>query len=219
MPTEAETLRMESRRHTARWAAFFLFSLLLAGDGNLQGNHSPWDKGDASRYPPEKIQLPPYLLDTSERRKGMSNYLAEITFYDDQVRQILDLLEKHDFVENTIVMLSSEQGNSMPFAKWTLYDNGLQTAMIVRWPGKIAPGSKSDALIEYVDAVPTLLDAIEVDPVAELDGESFLPVLLGTAARHKDYVFGIMTTKGIINGSDSYGTEVSEIERIGSSSI
>lgn len=167
--------------------------------------HSPWNKGDASRYPPESVQLPPYLADTPETRDGFSRYLAEITFYDGQVGQILDLLEKHGLVENTLVMVSSEQGNSFPFAKWTLYDAGLQTALIARWPGRVAAGSKSDAMVEYVDVVPTLLDAVGAEPLGELDGKSFLPVLLGEKDEHKEYVFGIMTTRGIINGSDSYG--------------
>jgi uncharacterized sulfatase len=167
--------------------------------------HTPWNLGDPGRYPPGKIELPPYLVDTPETRKGMSNYLAEITYYDDQVGQILDLLDKHGLRENTLVMVSSEQGNSMPFAKWTLYDNGLQTALIARWPGKIAPGSETAAMVEYVDVVPTLLDAVGAEAVGELDGKSFLPVLLGEKSEHKDYVFGIMTTRGIINGSDSFG--------------
>ncbi|MDF1741410.1 MAG: sulfatase-like hydrolase/transferase, partial [Verrucomicrobiales bacterium] len=143
--------------------------------------------------------------DTPETRSGYSKYLAEITYYDGQVGQILDLLQKHDLVENTIVMLSSEQGNSMPFAKWTLYDPGLRTALVARWPGKIAPASKTDAIVEYADVVPTLLDAVGVEPVAKMDGKSFLPVLSGSASEHKTHVFGIMTTKGIINGSDTYG--------------
>ncbi len=167
--------------------------------------HTPWNKGDSGRYPPEKIELPPYLIDTPETRDGYSKYLAEITYYDDQVGQILDLLETHDLVESTIVMLSSEQGNSMPFAKWTLYDPGLRTALVVRWPGKIEPASKTDAIVEYVDVVPTLLDAAGVKPVGEMDGKSFLSVLKGASDEHKTHVFGIMTTKGINNGSDTYG--------------
>jgi uncharacterized sulfatase len=67
-------------------------------------------------------------------REAYSNYLAEITYYDDQIGQILDLLKKHDLERNALVMVSSEQGSSMPFAKWTLYDSGLQTALIARWP-------------------------------------------------------------------------------------
>ena len=167
--------------------------------------HSPWNKGDPDRYPVDAIKLPSYLIDTPETREAMSLYLAEITYYDGQVGQILDLLDKHGFSENTLVMVSSEQGSSLPFAKWTLYDPGLGTALLARWPGKIPPGTTTEAMVEYVDVVPTLLEVAGSEPVAGLDGKSFLPVLKGEATEHKEYVFGLMTTRGINGGSDFFG--------------
>ena len=167
--------------------------------------HAPWNKGDASQYPVEKIQLPEYLPDTPAMREGFSRYLAEISYYDDQVGQILELLEKHDLASNTVVIVLSEQGNSMPFAKWTCYDSGLQSAMLVRWPGRIEAGSVSDAMVEYVDVLPTIMAIAGIeDENRVLDGRSFLPVLQGETKQHKDFVFGAMTTRGIINGNDSY---------------
>ena len=143
--------------------------------------HSPWDKGDASRYPPEDVKLPPYLADTPELRDAFSRYLAEITYYDSQVGELLAMLEKHKLAEDTLVMVVSEQGNGFPFAKWTCYDSGLQSAMIVRWPGKVAPGSVTDAMVEYVDVTPTFVDIAGGEPHESLDGKSFLPVLTGKA--------------------------------------
>ncbi len=147
--------------------------------------HSPWDKGDASKYPPEEIKLPPYFVDTPETRENMSKYLAEITYYDKQVGQCLELLEKHRLTDNTMVVCVSEQGSGLPFAKWTCYDSGLQSACIVRWPGKVA--------------------AAGADTPEVLDGRSFIPVLEGKATKHKDYVYGLHTTRGINNGSDYFG--------------
>ena len=167
--------------------------------------HSPWDKGDASVYPPGKIKLPPYIVDTPVVRENFSRYLAEITYYDGQVGEILALLNKHGLRDNTLVMVVSEQGNSFPFAKWTCYGHGLQSAMIVRWPGKVKAGAVTDALVEYTDVTPTFVDAAGGTPDPVLDGKSFLPVLTGNADRHKELTYGIMTTRGIINGSDAYG--------------
>lgn len=166
--------------------------------------HSPWDKGDASRYPPAKVKLPPYIIDTPEVRSDFSNYLAEITYYDAQVGEILKSLEKYDLVDNTLVMVVSEQGNGFPFAKWTCYDNGLQSAMIVRWPGRVPEGVVTNATVEYVDVLPTFVQAAGGQPASVLDGRSFLPVLSGETDQHKEYTYGIMTTRGIINGSDAY---------------
>lgn len=167
--------------------------------------HSPWDKGDPSRYPAEEIKLPPYFVDTPVTRQNMSKYLAEITYYDSQVGKCLELLEKHKLADNTLVMVVSEQGSGLPFAKWTCYDSGLQSACIVRWPGRVQPGSVSDAMIEYVDILPTFLAAVGAKPPQVLDGRSFVPVLDGKTNKHKDYVYGIHTTRGIINGSDYFG--------------
>ena len=175
--------------------------------------HTPWNKGDASAYPPAKVKLPPYIVDTPRVREDFSNYLAEITYYDSQVGEILALLEKHKLADNTLVMVVSEQGNAFPFAKWTCYDHGLQSAMIVRWPGKVKAGSVTDAMVEYVDVTPTFIDVAGGKPVAPVDGRSFLPVLLGKADRHKKQVFGIMTTRGINNGTDAYAIRSVREER------
>ncbi|TWT84394.1 Arylsulfatase [Planctomycetes bacterium CA13] len=167
--------------------------------------HAPWNKGDASAYPSDEVQLPPYFVDTPTTREEFSNYLAEITYYDGQVGQVLNLLKKHQLDDDTIVMVVSEQGNSFPFAKWTCYDHGLQSAMIVRWPGKIAAGAVSDAMVEYVDVLPTFLEAAGGEIPEVLDGTSMLDVLTGKTNHHKDYVFGIQTSRGIFGGPDHYG--------------
>ena len=166
--------------------------------------HSPWNKGDASRYPPADVELPPYLADTPEVRDAFSRYLAEITYYDDQVGQLLSLLKKHNREQDTLVVVVSEQGNSFPFAKWTCYDSGLQSAMLVRWPGKVMPGTTTDAMLEYVDVTPTFVEVAGGKQDPSLDGKSFVDVLTGKAIQHKKHVFGLMTTKGIINGNASY---------------
>jgi uncharacterized sulfatase len=147
------------------------------------------------------VKLPPYIADTPEQRDEFSRYLAEITYYDGQVGEILALLDKYKLADNTLVMVVSEQGNAFPFAKWTCYDAGLRSAMIVRWPGKIKPGTKSDAMVEYTDVCPTFVEAAGGTPDPLLDGKSMLPVLRGETNKHKDFVYGIMTTKGIINGT------------------
>jgi len=167
--------------------------------------HSPWDKGDPSAYPPATLELPPVLVDSPDTREGFSKYLAEITYFDSQVGELLAQLDKSAHRDNTVVIVLSEQGNSFPFAKWTCYDAGLQSGCIVRWPGQVAPGTVSDALVEYIDVVPTFLEAAGLPRPAVLDGRSFLPVLTGTARTHKTHVFGLQTTRGINRGSPHYG--------------
>jgi len=167
--------------------------------------HEPYTKGDPSVYPPAELTLPPVLVDTPETREAFSKYLAEVTYFDSQVGELVALIDQAGLRENTLVMVLSEQGNSFPFAKWTCYDAGLQSACLVRWPAAVKAGSVSEALIEYVDVVPTFLEAVGMARPEVLDGRSFLPVLQGTATQHKTHVFGLQTTRGINNGSDHFG--------------
>ncbi|MHC4995249.1 MAG: sulfatase family protein [Planctomycetota bacterium] len=167
--------------------------------------HTPYDKGDASAYDPAALKLPPTWVDTPETRAQYAKYLAEITYFDAQCAALLKLLDKHGVADNTLVMAVSEQGSGFPFAKWTCYELGLTSGMIVRWPGKVKRGSRSDALVEYVDIAPTFLDAVGLPTPDTMDGRSFLGVLTGERAEHKKYTYGIHTTHGIINGSENYG--------------
>lgn len=167
--------------------------------------HSPYTKGDPGAYPPESLVLPPSWVDTPETRDAYSKYLAEITYFDAQCGVLLELLERHDVVSNTLVMVVSEQGSAFPFAKWTCYELGLASGMLVRWPGKVEAGSQSNALVEYCDVAPTFLAAAGLETPRSMEGRSFLPVLLGQQTEHKKYTFGIHTTRGIINGSEKFG--------------
>ena len=167
--------------------------------------HTPYTKGDASAYDPTKLTLPPTFVDTPNTRQEYAKYLAEITYFDSQCAALLKLLDKHDLAQNTLVMVVSEQGSGFPFAKWTCYELGLTSGMIVRWPGKVAAGSKSNALVEYVDITPTFLDAAGLETPDTMDGRSFLPVLAGENGEHKQYTFGVQTTRGIGQGSENFG--------------
>lgn len=167
--------------------------------------HTPWDKGDASLFPPDKLSLPPFFVDTKETREHFSRYLAEINYLDGQVGQMLDIIDKNGLKDNTLVIFASEQGNSFPFAKWTCYDVGVRSALIARWPGKIESGSVSEALIEYVDVTPTFIDIAGGKSPENLDGLSLLKVMKGEKDKHKEYAYSLQTTRGINNGSDHYG--------------
>ena len=153
--------------------------------------HVPWVMGDASAYPPADIKLPANLADTKLTREAFSRYLAEITYMDGQVGELLQTLEDSGRDGDTLVLFSSEQGSQFPGNKWTNWDTGVHTALIARWPGVIPAATRTDAMVQYADVLPTLLDAAGGDPVAaSLDGTSFLRVLQGETDTHRQYVYG-----------------------------
>ena len=166
--------------------------------------HSPWNTGDPGAYPPAELRIPPHLIDTPETRAALSKYYAEITYMDRQLGKCLELIDEHGEAQNTAVLWTSEQGSQLPFAKWTCYELGLHTGFVVRWPGRVEPGSVNDAMTQYVDVVPTLLEAVGGEAPEGLDGRSFLAVLEGRKETHHDHVYGVHTTRGISQGSLCY---------------
>lgn len=177
--------------------------------------HSPWTRGP--KYDPSKITIPPYLHDNATTRKALAAYYGEISMLDSQVGKLLKLLDKTGQSENTLVLFVSEQGNSFPYGgKWSLYDNGIRASTLVRWPGKIKPGSISHALVQYTDITPTLLSIAGVDPKTidtgcpdangnkGFDGADFTDVLLGKAQTFHDFVYSQHTTVGIIGFKEPY---------------
>ena len=153
--------------------------------------HVPWVMGDASAYPPAKLKLPPNLVDTPRTRQDFAAYLAEISFMDKQVGEILALVDQCGLKESTLVLFSSEQGSQFPGNKWTCWDTGLHTALAARWPGRVAAGVRSDALVHYADVLPTLVElAGGQGPVAGVDGQSFAAVLRGQKPTHRPLAYG-----------------------------
>ncbi len=164
------------------------FCLVIA----LVEPHVPWVMGDESKYAPKKVKLPPNLADTKRTREDFSRYLAEITYMDRQVGEILEVLDKSGRANDTIVLFTSEQGSQFPGCKWTNWDTGLHTALIARWPGKVARAKRTDALVQYADILPALIDAAGGKPSrSAFDGTSFLPVLLGNKSTHRKFVYGM----------------------------
>ena len=155
----------------------------------LTNAHVPWTAGDPESLDPDSFDLPPHLPNHPGVRRAFASYLAEIEDLDREIGAILDLLDEENLAENTIVMFCSEQGAQMPGAKWNLYDIGTHTGVIVRWPGVVEAGTRTDAIVQDIDVTPTLLEAVGAPVPEVLDGESFLPVLEGEADEAREYAY------------------------------
>ncbi|MEZ5300707.1 MAG: sulfatase [Verrucomicrobiales bacterium] len=177
--------------------------------------HSPWTRGP--KVDPATVKVPPYLHDNAKTRELLAAYYGEIAKFDEQVGNLMKLLDETGSAEDTLVLFVSEQGSSFPYGgKWSVYDTGIRVSAIARWPGKIAPGSRSGALVSYIDVAPTFLAAAGIDPAQidtgcpdadgarGFDGRSFLPLLRGEADSHRDLVFSQHTTVGINGYKEPY---------------
>lgn len=158
----------------------------------LNSPHMPWTVGDTSRFAPERLELPPYLVDTPETRAFMARYLAEIEVLDQQVGGTLDALEAVGKTGETLVLFTSEQGAQWPGAKWSNWEPGVRTALVARWPGRVPAAARTDAMVHYVDVLPTLVEAAGDNPAQHgFDGNSFLAALTGHSDTHREYAFSM----------------------------
>ncbi len=144
-------------------------------------------------YDPDKLKLPPYLLDTPATRRALCNYYTDVTHMDKQVGEVRAFLAKNNYTDNTLFIFTADQGAQFPFAKWSLYDAGIRTPLLIHWPGKAAAGASTDALVTLVDLLPTFIEAAGGEPFKNIDGKSFLPVITGQSKNHREEIFAAHT--------------------------
>ena len=91
---------------------------------------------------PEDVVVPPYLPDVPEVRKDLALYYDEIGRLDRYVGEVLAELDRQGVAEDTLVLFLSDNGRPFPRCKTTLYDSGIRTPLIARWPGHVGPGRR-----------------------------------------------------------------------------
>ncbi len=149
--------------------------------------HVPWPE-DVRGYDPAALPLPAGSVDTPETRGWRARYAAAVTKADDDLGAILDAV-RATLGKSTLFLFSSDHGAQWPFSKWNCYDAGIRVPLIVSWPGAVKPGTRTDAMVSWVDFLPTLLEAAGGEAPADIDGRSFLPVLRGEETDHRDRIF------------------------------
>lgn len=150
----------------------------------------------SSNFTADTVSVTRFQEDNRRTRESEARFSQAVQNCDDELAQVLSILEKYKLANDTLVLFVSDHGR---FGKWTAYDKGLNVPFMVRWPGVIKPGSRSNALVSFADVLPTMLELAGVKPVEGLDGRSFLPVLKGVETGHQDYLFGVTTNQGIID--------------------
>ncbi|MCR9293261.1 MAG: sulfatase-like hydrolase/transferase [bacterium] len=149
--------------------------------------HVPWPE-DVSGIDADKLVVPPNHVDTPTSRQWRAKYVAAIRTMDRELGKVYDAA-REVLGEDVFFLHTSDHGAQWPFGKWNLYDDGIRTPMIVAWPGKVTSGTRSDAMVSWIDVLPTMLEVAGQAPPDEIDGRSFLPVLKGQTSKHRDVIF------------------------------
>ncbi|MEM6473347.1 MAG: sulfatase [Planctomycetota bacterium] len=136
------------------------------------------------------IIVPPHLPDTPEVREDLRLYYDEIGRLDEYVGKVMGALEEQGIADDTVIIFISDNGRPFPRDKTSLYDGGIRTPWIIRWPQKIKAGQTTNSLVSSVDLAPTILKLGGGDPSAiPHEGLSFLRVLEDSAATHREFAF------------------------------
>ncbi len=142
--------------------------------------HRDYDPGigERSGLDPAAVRVPPYLPDAPEVRSELLDYYYEIEHFDRHLGRMLEALESIGELENTLVVVTSDNG--MPFSrtKATLYDSGTRMPTAVRWGNRAVGGRRVDDLVSHIDLAPTFLDAAGLEPNSMHDGRSLVPLLV-----------------------------------------
>jgi len=151
--------------------------------------HRPFD-ADAVPEPhdPAKVVVPPYLPDHPLIRRELAQYYDEIARFDGHVGLIRAELEKQGVLDSTFVVYLSDNGMPFPRAKTTLYDSGIHTPLIIRYPPLVRPGSVQKGLVSTIDVPVTILELAGVKQDTT-EGRSLLPMLRDPAAEGREAVF------------------------------
>ena len=153
--------------------------------------HRPFRAHAGFEYPAGEVAecLPPYLKDTAQVRDHYSWYLSETSKMDDEIGQLLGALERSGEMDRTIVMFLTDHGPSMHRAKFTLYDWGTRSSLIVRGPGISGSGRADLDLASTVDIAPTLMGLAGGSVPASCQGTDLSPRLAGRPVEAQKYVF------------------------------
>ncbi|MDQ3752940.1 MAG: sulfatase [Actinomycetota bacterium] len=160
---------------------------------NLFEPHRPYDFGGVLPDESRGVNIPGYLPEIHESREEMAALQGAIKTTDGNIGRIIEALDDTRMTDETLILFTADHGIAMPRAKCTLYDPGIEIALIIKWPaGDIQSGARSE-LISNVDALPTLLESAGIAPPRNLHGRSFLPLIQGRDYQPRDAVYSEKT--------------------------
>ena len=159
--------------------------------------HVPWpETGEGHKA--EDVKIPPTNIDTPRTREVRTHYYAAIGRMDTELGQAFDTAYEV-LGQNTFFLTTSDNGAQWPFGKWSCYDGGIRTPMIAVWPGQIAAGRRTPAMVSWIDILPTLVELGGGPAPQGIDGRSFAAVLRGQTSAHRDRIFTTHSGDGRMN--------------------
>lgn len=141
-------------------------------------------------FDPAQIKVPHYLPDQPEVHQELAEYYASIARVDQGVGKLIDVLAGSGHHDDTLVLFLSDNGPPFPNAKTNLYDSGTRLPLIVRSPDQKQHGVVSQALVNWTDLAPTILEFTGAKaPAYPFHGKSLLAILDSPTPPGRDEIY------------------------------
>lgn len=152
--------------------------------------HRPYKQGDYARpQDPAKVVVPPYYPDLPEMREDLADYYNEIERFDAHVGQVMRVLEEQKILDQTVILMLTDNGRAFPQAKTRINVPGVKSPLLVRYPPVVARRGVAPGLVSAVDLAPTILELTGAPALRQTDGVSFVPMLRDAARRIRPFAF------------------------------
>jgi arylsulfatase A-like enzyme len=134
----------------------------------------------------DKIAVPPVWPDIERVRHDLAEYLRDVERFDQEVGAAIETLAARGFLENTLIVVTSDNGMPFPRAKANLYDLGTRVPLVIYWKGRAPGGRVVDDLVSLTDLAPTFLEAAGIKPTSRMTGSSLMNILKSMASGRVD---------------------------------
>jgi N-sulfoglucosamine sulfohydrolase len=140
------------------------------------------------------ITIPPYIVDDEGARVEMAEIQGAVHYLDQAVGNVLDEIDRLGISDQTLVIFTTDHGLALPRAKCSLYDPGLEGAMLMRLPARgWSTGNVVTGLVSNVDLFPTILEAANLQVPGNVQGVSLAPLIEDSHASGRDCIYGEIT--------------------------
>ena len=141
--------------------------------------HRGYELGSGARagIPVDQIVVPGIFPDTPEVRSDIADYYFEVERLDTDLGQLAAEIDEAGETENTLIVVTSDNGMPFPRAKGNLYDLGTRVPLIVRWPDRVVPARTVDDMVSLVDLAPTFLEIAGLPIPEAMSGKSLVPII------------------------------------------
>jgi len=149
----------------------------------------------------KNVESKPWLPDTRETGLYTAAYYDHVNILDNELGACLFWIEKYGFAD-AVQIYTSDHGPAFPFAKWSLYNQGIKVPLIIKWKNNIEEGTQTSTMVSLIDLLPTLVELAGGTIPHDIDGKSLIPLMNQQKENIHDFLFAAYTNTGVAGANE-----------------